>query len=125
MKVPTSTKPHPSCDLCKYAHFTNGYFVWCEKRINECGFIPKDSDRRLDYEGKLAEIFRGKTDVMMALLDNAREEFAKAWLMAMGWDGKDIWQARDIAEGYILQDEVKNGIATFKIVKAEKQSDCR
>ena len=44
-----------------------------------------------------------------------REEFARNWLLACGWDGEDIEKARRLAEGYAIVDLPGGGFVIERV----------
>ena len=44
-----------------------------------------------------------------------REEFARNWLLACGWDGEDMMAAKRIAEGYAIVDLPGGGFVIERV----------
>ena len=69
---------------------------------------------------ELTERFQAERDKLFNRINEEREAFAKNWLMAMGWDGKDREQARQLADGWVLQEEIGDKAITFRMVRKEE-----
>lgn len=48
-------------------------------------------------------------------LDKDRKKFAREWLIACGWDGENIEQARHLAEGYAIVDLPTEGFTIQRV----------
>ena len=71
---------------------------------------------------------KDEVDRIYDLCMYSRNELVRAWLIARGWDGKDIEQAKELAKGYKITQQIKDGTITFSIEKmteAEQEASDR
>ena len=63
--------------------------------------------------------FREIEEGVIRNINDAREKVLERWLLARGWDGKDMDKAREMAAGYTVAETWERDRVIFEVVKAD------
>ena len=71
----------------------------------------------------MTEDLRTEIDKIIDHLHEDREAWVRRWLMSMGWDGKDIEQAKEIAKDWKIEQQFNGNVVTYRIVKKDEPTN--
>ena len=70
-----------------------------------------------EEEKEIIARFQAERDKVINNAMQEEEEFVKRWLVSRGWDGKDLEQARKLADGWTVVHDFNDGKVTLRIIK--------
>lgn len=83
---------------------------------------PFYEERNMTIE-ELVEEFRAEREQLFKRYEEEREAFARNWLLARGWDGRDMEQARKLAEGWTIEHKLEDDKLTLTMVKDDTEGE--
>lgn len=71
----------------------------------------------LTEEKEMIDRFLAEKDKVINNAMAERDAFVQRWLVSRGWDGKDLEQARKLADGWTVVHDFNGGKVTLRIIK--------